>query len=65
MKDEVEFAHVLEALVERLDQDLNQVEDSQLRLRGIHAEHEVQGGIVPVDELIVGATDQTGAEKEG
>ena len=62
MEDEVELAHVLEALVERLDQHLDQVEDSQLGFRGIHAEHEVEGGIVPVDQLIVGATDQTAAE---
>ena len=32
VKDEIELADVLEALVERLDQHLDEVEDAQLRL---------------------------------
>ena len=64
VEDEVELAYVLEALVERLDQHLDEVEDAQLRLGGVHAEHEVERGIVPVDELVVGATDQATRTRE-
>ena len=59
VEDEIELAHILEALVERLDQHLDEVEDAQLGLGRVDAEHEVQGGVVPVDQLVVGAADQT------
>lgn len=32
---------------------LNEVEDSQLRLGGVHTEHKVQGGVVPVDQFVI------------
>jgi hypothetical protein len=34
VKDQVELAHVLEALVERLDKDLNEIEASTLKATG-------------------------------
>ncbi len=54
VKDEVEFADVLEAGVERFDEDLNEVEDAQLALARVHDEHEEQGGVVAVDDAHVG-----------
>ena len=47
MEDEVKLAHVLEALVQRLHEHLDEVEDAELGLAAVHAEHEVEGGVVP------------------
>ena len=57
MKDEVKLADILEALVQRLDEDLDQVEDSQFGLRTVDAKHEVEGRVVTVDQPVVGATN--------
>ncbi len=62
VEDEVELAHVLEALVQRLHEHLDEVEDAQLGLGAVHAEDEVEGGVVPVDELVVGSSNQAGKE---
>ena len=62
VEDEVELAHVLEALVQRLHEHLDEVEDAQLGLGAVHAEDEVEGGVVPVDELVVGSSNQAGRE---
>ena len=35
VEDEVELAHVLEDMVERLDEDVDQVQDAELRLRAV------------------------------
>lgn len=61
---EIELAYVLEAFVQGLDEDLYQVQDAQLRLRAVDAEHKVERGIVPVDELVVGPADQAAALQE-
>ncbi len=63
VEDEVELAHVLEALVQRLHEHLDEVEDAQLGLGAVHAEDEVEGGVVPVDELVVGSSNQAGRER--
>lgn len=54
MEDEVKFADILEALVERLHKDLDEVEDAKLRLAAVHAEDEVERGVVPVYQFVVG-----------
>ena len=41
VEDEIEFAHILEALVERLDEDLDQVEDPEVALELVHREDKV------------------------
>lgn len=41
MEYKVQFADILEALVQGLDKDLNKVEDSQFTLRGINAKYKV------------------------
>ena len=51
VEDEIELAHILEALVERLDEDLDQVEDAELTLGRVDGEHEVESRVVPVDQL--------------
>ena len=38
VKDQVEFAHILECPIERLDEYLDEVEDAQLRLGVVHDE---------------------------
>lgn len=48
VEDKVQLAHVLEALVQRLHEDLDQVQDAQVRLLLVHREDEVQGGVVSV-----------------
>jgi len=51
VEDEVQLAHVLERLVERLDEDLNQIQNAQLALRAVDAEDKVERGVVAVDQL--------------
>ena len=53
MEDEVKLAHVLEALVQRLHEHLDQVEDAELGLAAVHAEHEVEGGVMPSHNITV------------
>lgn len=57
VEDEVELADVLEAVVEGLHEDLDEVEDAELALARVHGEDEVQGRVVAVDELGVLAPD--------
>lgn len=64
MKDQIQFAHVLEALVQRFDKHLYQIQNAQLALRRVDAEDKVQRGIVPIDELVVGAADQRATLQE-
>lgn len=39
--------------------DLDQVQDAELTLRRVHAEHKVERGVVSVDQLVVGAANET------
>lgn len=48
VEDEVELAHVLEQLVERLDVDLDEVQQGQRRLGRRRDDDEVQGRVVAV-----------------
>lgn len=63
MEDEVQLADVAEALVQRFDEDLDEVEDGQFGLGGVAAEDEVESGEVTEHELAVGA-DQVAALHE-
>ena len=63
MKDEVELADTLKAFVQRLDKDLYKVKDAQLTLWAVHAEHKVQGGVVPIDQFVVRATYEAANKK--
>lgn len=40
LEDEVELEHFLKALIQRLDEHLDLVEDSELRLILVHDKHE-------------------------
>lgn len=51
VKDQVKLADVLEAGIQALDEGLDQIQDSELRLRGINDEDEVEGSIMAVDDL--------------
>ena len=51
VEDDVQLAHVLEALVKRLDVNLNEVKNSELRFRLIANDDEVQGREVPINHL--------------
>ena len=53
MEDEVKFADILEALVERFHEDLDEVEDAKLGLAAVHAEHGVEGGVMPSHNITV------------
>ncbi|VEU45064.1 unnamed protein product [Pseudo-nitzschia multistriata] len=53
MKDQVQFAHVLETLVEGLDKDLDQIENAQIGFLCVDGKYKIQGGIISVDELDV------------
>ena len=49
VEDEVQLAHILEAFVERLHEDLDEVQDAQVALLLVHREDEVERGVVAVD----------------
>ena len=51
MEDEVELADIAESPVEGLDEDLDEVEDTEGRLGLVDTEDEVEGGVVAVDEV--------------
>lgn len=39
--------------------DLDQVQNAELTLRRVHTEDKVEGCVVPVNQLVVRATDET------
>lgn len=41
---------------------LDEVQDPKFTLGGIHTKYEVEGSVVPVNQLAVGATNQTGRQ---
>lgn len=46
---QIQLAHILKALVQRFDKHLDEIQDAQLALGRVHAEHEVERRIVSVD----------------
>ena len=50
MENEIQLVHVLENAVKSLDQDLDQVQDGELRFGAINNEDEVQCSVPPVDQ---------------
>lgn len=53
MKDQVQFTHVLKALVQSLDEDLDQIQYPQVGLLRVDGEDKVQRRVVAVDQLDV------------
>ena len=54
--------HIYNILKEQLNKaeaDLDQVQNAELALRWVHTEDKVESRIVSVDQLVVGATDET------
>ena len=67
VEDQVQLADVFEAFVERLHEDLNEVEDAEFGLGRVDAEDKVERRVVSVDELEVvgvGAADDGAAALE-
>ena len=56
VENEVELADIFEALVERLYEDLDEIEDAELGLGGVDAEDKVEGRVVTVDQLVIAAS---------
>ncbi len=54
VEDDVELADALEEAVERLDEDLDQIDDRELRLGRVDDEDEAERGVAAVDEAGVG-----------
>ena len=63
MEYEIQLADAFEALVEGLDEDLDEVEDAKLRLGAVHTKHEVECGVVTVYQLVVGAADEAATKQ--
>lgn len=57
VEDKIEFADVGEALVEGLDKDLDEIENTKLALALIHCKDEVKGRVVPIDQSHVATPD--------
>ena len=61
MEDQIQLADVLEAFVQSLDKDLDEVENTQLWLWAVDTEHKVERGVVTIYELVVRASYETAA----
>ena len=64
MEDQIQLTDVLKAFVQSLDKDLDEVENTQLWLWAVDTEDKVEGGVVPVYELVVWASYETAALQE-
>lgn len=64
MEDQIQFTNIFKTLIQGLHKNLDEVQDSKFALWRIHTEHKVECGIVPVDQLVVRATDQTSTFQE-
>ena len=53
MKDQIQLADVLETLVERLDKDLNEIQNPQITLLRIDRKDKVQRRVMPINQLDV------------
>lgn len=49
VEDQIKLADIFKAFVECLDKNLDEVEDTQLRLWAVHTEHKIEGSIVTID----------------
>lgn len=61
VENQIQLADILEALVQGLYKDLDQVENPKLRFWRVNAEDEIQCRVVPVDEFVVWSSNK--AEK--
>lgn len=43
----------------KVEADLDQVQDAELTLRRVHTEDKVEGRVMPVNQLVVRATNET------
>jgi len=55
MEYEIQLAHILESFVEGLNENVNQVQNAQFTLGGVHTKNKVESSVVSVDELCVTA----------
>lgn len=53
VKDEMQLADVVEGTIEGLDKHLNQVEDAELGLGAVDHKHNVQSGVMTIDDARV------------
>ena len=53
MEDQIQLTDVFKAFVQSLHKDLDEVKNSQLRLRAVDTEYKVKGGVVTIYELVV------------
>lgn len=53
MEDQIQLTDVFKAFVQSLHKDLDEVKDSQLRLRAVDTEYKVEGSVVTIYELVV------------
>ena len=51
VEDQIKLTNILEALVKSLYEHLDEVQYPQLRLAAVHTEHEVEGGVVPANNI--------------
>ncbi len=51
--------HMSRKQLNKVEADLDQVQNAELTLRRVHTEDKVEGGVVPVNQLVVGAPDET------
>jgi hypothetical protein len=61
VKDQIQFAHVFEALVQGLDKDLDEIEDAQIGFLRVDGKYKIKGSVVPINELDVFAPFRNGS----
>ena len=58
MENEIQLANIFETAIKCFYKNLNQIQDAQFRFGRIDTKDKVEGRVVPVDQLVVGAADQ-------
>lgn len=63
VENEIKLAHILKALVQGLDEDLDQVQDPQFTLSLVNGKDKEEGGVVAVNEAAIGAPGKIPLDK--
>lgn len=59
VENEIELAHVFEASIEGLNEDLYKIKDTELRLCSVDAKHEEKSGVVAIYKSHIGTKGRT------
>lgn len=58
-RGQCDFTYMSIKQLNKGEADLDKVQNAELTLRRVHTEDKVEGRVVPVNQLVVGASDET------